>query len=88
MCEHRETANDLVSDLTLINHPLDRCLYLSLRPASQEDRSFLVFKNKGGHWIVDGALGLHVDDFLGAGEGIYSLNEVKADAAGACENFP
>ena len=45
------------------------------------------FENKGGYWIVDCALVLHVDDFLGAGEGIYSLNEVKADAAAACENF-
>lgn len=83
-----ETANDyLVNELGLINHPLDRCLYLSLRPAVQEDPSFLIFENKGGYWIVDGALGLHVDDFLGAGEGIYSVNEVKFDAAGACENF-
>eukprot|EP00913_Durusdinium_trenchii_P017657 g16596.t1 len=83
-----ETANDyLVNELGLVNHPLDRCLYLSLRPAVQEDPNFLVFESKGGYWIVDGALGLHVDDFLGAGEGVYSLKDVKTDAAGACDIF-
>ena len=36
---------------------------------------------------MDGALGLHVDDFLGAGEMINSLKDIQIDAAGACETF-
>ena len=83
-----ETANDyLINELGLVNHPLDRCLYLSTRQATAEDDSFLTFEKNGSWWIVDGVLGLHVDDFLGAGEGVESLNEIQEDYAGACEVF-
>ena len=83
-----ETANAfLVKELGLVNRPLDRCLYLSLRLAGQDDNPFLVFEKDGKHWIVDGALGLHVDDFLGAGEWISCLKDIQWDATGACDTF-
>ena len=63
----------LRQDLQLINHPLDRCVYMSLRKATVEGEDFLTFEKDQERWVVDGILGLHVDDFLGAGEGIYAL---------------
>ena len=59
-----ETADRfLTQELGLVHHPLDRCLYLSLRAASADDPKFLQFEKDKSWWIVDGALGLHVDDF-------------------------
>ena len=77
----------LISDLKLISHPLDRCLYLSLRKAHQEDDEFLTFRMGEEWYIVDGVLGLHVDDFIGAGENVSALQDVKQDPAGVCDCF-
>ena len=83
-----ETADRyLTQELGLVHHPLDRCLYLSIRAASADDPEFLQFEKDKGWWIVDGALGLHVDDFLGAGEQVFSLQDVQHDPAGAFDCF-
>ena len=64
----------------MIHHPLDRCIYLSTRAATKDDPPLQIFYNKDNEaLIVDGYLGLHVDDFIGAGEGINSPNGVKFD---------
>ena len=34
----------------------------------------------GRHSIVDGIVGLHVDDYVGAGEGVQSLADLKGGA--------
>ena len=77
----------LVHEMAFVSHPLDRCVYLSLREATVDDDEFMVFERDGGKWIVDGILGLHVDDFIGAGEGIKCLRDVSKDPSGACEKF-
>lgn len=77
----------LTKDLKLISHPLDRCLYMSLRKAYHGDEEFLTFEHEQGWWIVDGVVGLRVDDFIGAGEGVAALQDVKNDPAGLCECF-
>ena len=83
-----ETADrSLTHELGLLRHPLDRCLYLSLRAATADDPEFLQFEKDKSWWIVDGALGLHVDDFLGAGEQVFSLKDVQRDPAGAFDCF-
>ena len=70
----------LIEELLMIHHPVDRCIYLSTRAATKDDPPFQVFHNKDNEaLIVDGHLGLHVDDFIGAGEGINSPNNVKVD---------
>ena len=63
----------LTHELAFVSHPLDRCVYL--------------FERDGGQWIVDGTLGLHVDGFIGAGEGIKYLRDLSKDPSGACEQF-
>ena len=74
------TANEyLLHELNLIAHPLDRCVYLSLRQAADGDDPFCVFEYNGTHCIVDGILGLHVDDFIGAGEGVTTLNDITGE---------
>ena len=60
-------------------HPLDNCVFLSVRRAYSDDPEFQVFSHGGVPSIVDGILGLHVDDFLGCGEGVNSVE----DATGA-----
>ena len=70
----------LTEELLMIHHPLDRCIYLSTRAATKDDPPLQIFYNKDNEaLIVDGYLGLHVDDFIGAGEGINSPNDVKFD---------
>ena len=68
----------LTEELLMVHHPLDRCIYLSVRTATKDDNPFQVFYNKENEaLIVDGYLGLHVDDFIGAGEGIQSPQDVQ-----------
>ena len=76
-----ETADRyLVEELMMIHHPLDRCIYLSTRPAQDNDDPFRVFMKDGSRFIVDGFLGLHVDDFIGSGEGIYATSDINQGA--------
>ena len=70
----------LIEELLMIHHPLDRCIYLSTRAATKDDPPFQVFHDKTmkrSLWTA--TLALHVDDFIGAGEGINSPNDVKVD---------
>ena len=76
-----ETADRyLVEKLMMIHHPLDRCIYLSTRPAQDNDDPFRVFMKDGNRFIVDGFLGLHVDDFIGSGEGIHATSDINQGA--------
>ena len=56
-------------ELSLLRHVLDRCVFLSTRAASSEDDPHHVFE-AGQHAVVDGIIGLHVDDIIGRGEGV------------------
>ena len=74
------TANEyLLHELNLMAHPLDRCVYLSLRQAADGDDPFCVFNYNGMKCVVDGILGLHVDDFIGAGEGVTTLSDITGE---------
>ena len=75
-----ETADEfLIRDLLFLSHPLDRWVYLSVREAVQEDEEFRCFWRDGKCYIVDGLLGLHVDDFIGCGEGVHRLEDIQAE---------
>lgn len=83
-----ETADGVVtSDLKMVRHPLDRCIFLSVRAAQHEDDDFCVFTQGGQQWILDGVLGLHVDDFLGAGEHVASLQDLEGEYDGSFSTF-
>ena len=69
----------LTEELGVIPHPLDRCVYLSIRAAYESDPAFEVFQWNGVPSIVDGIFGLHVDDFIGAGEGFCSEHDLKKE---------
>ena len=72
---HNTADAYLVNELKFVHHPLDRCLYLSLRAAVPEDDPFCVFEKDGIKMTVDGILGLHVDDFVGSGEHVHKTTD-------------
>ena len=64
-------------ELGMIPHPLDRCVYLSIRAAYESEPAFEVFQWNGVP--SNGIFGLHVDDFIGAGEGFCSEHDLKKE---------
>ena len=83
-----ETADQfLVEELKFMSHPLDRCVYLSLREAVEQDDPFCCFEKDGKWWTCDGLLGLHVDDFVGAGEFVQKKADIVNGSPGDNENF-
>ena len=72
-----ESAKDfLINEAQFIQHPLDNCAFLSVRLARKGDHDLQVFEYQGEQYIVDRILGLHVDDFLGCGEGMHTMEDV------------
>ena len=74
-------------NMKFLRHPLDRCVYLSIREANQDDEEFACFNFGGSVCTVDDVMGLHVDDYLGAGEGINSPHDLEGDYDGSFNSF-
>ena len=70
-------ADNTMGKLGFWTHRLDNCLYLSVRQATEKDDEFLVFQDGEQQLVVDGVLGLHVDDYGGGGEGVTNENDIK-----------
>ena len=70
-------ADGTAGELGFWTHRLDPCLYLSVREATDDDDEFLIVPSNGKQQIMDGILGLHVDDFCGGGEGVTNENDIK-----------
>lgn len=51
-------------------------VHVSYRECEGEERGYFVHNQK--HFVLDGAVGLHVDDFLGAGQLVNSLADVES----------
>ena len=64
-----------------------RCVDLSVREAHQGDEEFACFQLNGLTYVVDGVMGLHVDDYLGASEGINNQHDLEGDYDGAFKTF-
>ena len=62
----RQWDSVVTCDFYQIRHPLDRCVLISARLPHADDDEF--FRARRPEVIVDGVLGLHVDDFIGVGE--------------------
>ena len=77
----------MINDIKFLRHPLDRCVYLSVREAYQGDEEFACFQLNRLTHMVDGVMGLHVDDCLGAGEGINNQHDLEGDYDGAFKTF-
>ena len=74
-----ETADKaLLTDVGLLKHELDGCIYISVRLATKEDDQFTVFDMNGQSYVVDGLFGLHVDDIMACGEWVTSAEDAKA----------
>ena len=74
-----ETADAaLTSEVGLLKHELDGCIYISVRLATAEDHKFKVFEMDGYDYVVDGLFGLHVDDIMACGEWVTRDEDAKA----------
>ena len=60
---------------------LDNCLYMSYRDATKDDEEAeKTWDEVSGRWkVLDGLVGLHVDDLLGCGEGIWSKEKMAKE---------
>ena len=56
-------------------HVLEQCLFLSYRRATTAEKNTVEYQ--GELYKLDGIGGLHVDDFLAAGEGACTQNDLK-----------
>ena len=63
------------------SHKLDNCLYMSLRDATKDDdEAEKTWDETAERWkILDGLVGLHVDDLLGCGEGIWNKEKMEKE---------
>ena len=59
-----------------LQHALDPCLFLSFRKFREGDDEHEAFEKDGEYYTLDGIAGLHVDDFLGCGEGVKGKEDV------------
>lgn len=60
-----ETADrSLTQEVGMMKHQLDGCIYMSIRAATTEDEEYLVSEVNGQRVVVDGLMGLHVDDIV------------------------
>ena len=74
-----ETADAaLTSEVGLLKHELDGCIYVSVRLPTAEDHKFKVFEMDGCDYVVDGLFGLHVDDIMACGEWVTRAEDAKA----------
>ena len=61
-------------------HALDRCLFLPFRPAEEREVLPTWFDHDSqNRYVLDGLTGLHVDDYVGGGEGLSKPEDLKAE---------
>ena len=77
------TAHESTNERNFIVHPLEHCLYLSTRTATRDDDHSECFQFNNEQRFVDGALGLHVYDFIGEGEGDSSERDTSSEKRGS-----
>ena len=61
------TDGEMSQKLKFFRHALDKCLYMSARVANAENNPFCIFQDNDIDVVVDGVLGLHFDNYIGAG---------------------
>ena len=75
-----DSADKVMTDeIKMMRHPLDRCVYMSTRLATVEDEEFCCFHVDDEIRVVDGVLGLHVDDYIGGGENVFNATDLDGD---------
>ena len=69
-------------EIKMMRHPLDRCVYMSTRKTTAEDEEFCCFHYGDEVRVVDGVLGLHVDDYIGGGENVFNVADLEGEYDG------
>ena len=72
----------MTEELQFLRHPLDRCVYLSIRDAQRSDEPERCFEVRKRKVTVDGVLGLHVDDYIGGGENVHGEQDMEGEYDG------
>lgn len=72
----------MTQEIKMVRHPLDRCVYMSTRLATVDDEEFCCYHCGEECRVVDGVLGLHVDDYIGGGENVFSASDLEGDYDG------
>ena len=72
----------MTQEIKMMRHPLDRCVYMSTRMTTAEDEEFCCFHYGDEIRVVDGVLGLHVDDYIGGGENVFNVADLEGDYDG------
>ena len=61
-------------------HRMDSCLFMSFRMLQDEDPPMVLeiaFVEDDVTWVLDGIMGLHVDDYIGGGEGLNAIEDLS-----------
>ena len=69
----------MTSEAGFREHKMDSCLFMSFRPLRHDDAQWvkeIAFEMTSGPWVLDGIMGLHVDDFIGGGEGLEDIHQL------------
>ena len=75
-------ATSTMENIGFVGHPLDKCIFLSFREPVEEDSDFVRSTDVSGRiWVLDGILGLHVDDYGGGGAGLLAVEDLQQEAA-------
>ena len=83
-----ESADKVMTqEIKMLRHPLDRCVYMSTRLATVEDEEFCCFHFGNEMRVVDGVLGLHVDDYIGGGENVFNTTDLEGEYDGQFHCF-
>ena len=62
-----------------MTHPLENCVFVSSRLARKDDDPFEVVHVDEKKHVVDGLLGLHLDDYLSFGENVNNQKDIEID---------
>ena len=81
-------ANRAMNTALFVKHFLDPCIYMSFRPLRDGETDDFGYEVDGQRLALDGILGLHVDDFVGGGEGVTCEQDLTPeDKSGPPDTF-
>ena len=84
----RQWYNDAESTMKRFSfqkHQLEPCAFISTRTASADEAD--AYEDGQEHRLVDGIMALHVDDFIGGGEGVNSLKDIEGNKLGKKQKY-
>ena len=80
------TVRKAMGEMHFYEHKLDACLYMSYKAIEKATVDSFEHPD-GGHYELDGILGLHVDDFIGGGEHLVKVEDLEGVVADVRYDF-